>query len=53
MGSTGIDGEYVSNVSMRGVVSSTSTTNLHSHINGTLAHNGVDVDNNATCAIAA
>lgn len=55
MGSTGIDEEYVSSVSMRGVVSSTSTTNLHSHINGALAYNGVDVDvdNTTTYALAA
>jgi hypothetical protein len=38
MGSTGIDGEYVSSVSMRGVVSSTSKTNLHHYINGNFAY---------------
>jgi hypothetical protein len=40
MGSTGIDEEYGSSVSMRGVVSSTSKTNLHNHLNGNLAYNG-------------
>ena len=40
MGSTGIDEEYVFNVSMRGVVSSTSKTNLHNYTNGNLAYNG-------------
>ena len=37
MGSTGIDEEYESSVSMRGVVSSTSETNLRNHLNG-IAH---------------
>jgi hypothetical protein len=39
-GSTGIDEEYRSSVSMRGVVSSASETNLHNPINGALAYNG-------------
>jgi hypothetical protein len=52
MGSTGIDEEYESSVSMRGVVSSTSITNLHSHINGNLVSNGVG-NSNTTYAIAA
>lgn len=33
-GSIGIDEEYISSVSMRGVVSSTSETNLRKYING-------------------
>lgn len=53
MGSTGIDEEYVSSVSMRGVVSSTSTTNLHSHIDDNLTCNRVDVDNTTTYALVA
>ncbi len=53
MGSIGIDEEYVSSVSMRGVVSSTSTTNLHNHIDGNLADNSVGVDNTTTYALAA
>ena len=39
MGSTGIDDKYRSSVSMRGVVSSTSKTNLRNHLNGTYAYN--------------
>ena len=40
MGSTGIDEKYRSSVSMRGVVSITSSTNLHNHINGNVAYSG-------------
>jgi hypothetical protein len=38
MGSTGIDEECKSSASMRGVVSSTSKTNLHNYTNGNLAY---------------
>ncbi len=39
MGSTGIDDECGSSVSMRGVVNITSKTNLRNHLNGNLAYN--------------
>lgn len=50
MGSTGIDDKHRSSVSMRGVVSSTSETNLRKHINGNSAFNSV---NNNVYALAA
>jgi len=42
MGSTGIDDKPWSSVSMRGVVSSTSVTNLRKYINGAFASKSVD-----------
>ena len=40
MGPIGIDEERGFSVSMRGVVSSTSKTNLRNHLNGNLAYHG-------------
>ena len=54
MGSTGIDDKYRSSVSMRGVVSSTSETNLRIYINANSVNSMVmSVRNDVRMPIAA